>query len=534
MRSPLNSSVARTLVPALALFVASMAQGVSPQSVELGRQLFQRQWSPRLPSLGGDGLGPLFNARSCVACHHQGGVGGGGDSRFNAFALGIEKFWFTSSAAAINNSQKTALIRRFFPGFIQADGTVRNTAPLPHFGGSPAYDSWRESFRSAARAEFSDEGGPTDASEVRVSFDSPIHFTARLNHVTLNLEARIFQRNTTSLFGAGLVDAIPESVIRQQAKIQQRHPEISGRVALLPDGNLGRFGWRANSPKLVRFVDRACGNELSLETKRRPQPIDPSRPNYRNSSIDISDDEIHAMSTFITTLARPVQQLPTDPEAIARVNRGQAAFESVGCAVCHVPRLGQVDGLYSDLLLHDMGPYLYDFDAAEPYVRSQKPLKQAKLVSRIEMPYYGSPTIVSSTVIPDQFISPRYPQVSSDYKTVIASREIRTINLSPKNRPSRRASSLAQVRDEIGVERRLKPTVTAQEWRTPPLWGVRDSAPYLHDGRAESLLEAIVMHDGESAGTRDRFLQLPVEDRKALIEFLETLVAPADVPQAEL
>jgi hypothetical protein len=203
--------------------------------------------------------------------------------------------------------------------------------------------------------------------------------------------------------------------------------------------------------------------------------------------------------------------------------------------VCHVPTLGQVDGLYSDLLLHDMGPYLYDFDAAEPYVVSQKTLKQPRLISRIEVPYYGNPTTVSSSaVLPDQFISPRSPQTLSDYKTVLASRVIRTIDASPNPSRRTRPTTIARVRDEIGVERRLRPTSTAQEWRTPPLWGVRDSAPYLHDGRAESLLEAIVMHDGESAPTRDRFLQLSVEDRNALIEFLETLVAPPEVPQADL
>ncbi len=79
-----------------------------------------------------------------------------------------------------------------------------------------------------------------------------------------------------------------------------------------------------------------------------------------------------------------------------------------------------------------------------------------------------------------------------------------------------------------------EPTKFNQEWRTPPLWGVADSAPYMHDGRAETLLEAISMHDGESAGTRDRFLQLPLADRFAVIAFLETLVAPPNVPQPEI
>jgi CxxC motif-containing protein (DUF1111 family) len=72
----------------------------------------------------------------------------------------------------------------------------------------------------------------------------------------------------------------------------------------------------------------------------------------------------------------------------------------------------------------------------------------------------------------------------------------------------------------------LEPTRINQEWRTPPLWGVADSAPYLHDGRAETLLEAISLHGGEAHATRERFLLLPLRDRQAIIAFLKTLVAP--------
>ena len=44
-----------------------------------GRELFVKTWEPGEPSpIGGDGLGPLYNEQSCVACHHLGGVGGAG------------------------------------------------------------------------------------------------------------------------------------------------------------------------------------------------------------------------------------------------------------------------------------------------------------------------------------------------------------------------------------------------------------------------------------------------------------------------
>src|SRR4051812_10509375 len=50
---------------------------------EAGRELFEHEWQPNDPLAHGDGLGPVFNARSCVACHFQGGVGGAGPNGFN-------------------------------------------------------------------------------------------------------------------------------------------------------------------------------------------------------------------------------------------------------------------------------------------------------------------------------------------------------------------------------------------------------------------------------------------------------------------
>jgi CxxC motif-containing protein (DUF1111 family) len=67
-----------------------------------------------------------------------------------------------------------------------------------------------------------------------------------------------------------------------------------------------------------------------------------------------------------------------------------------------------------------------------------------------------------------------------------------------------------------------------REWRTPPLWGIRDSAPYLHDGRAETLEQAIAFHDGEAQKTRDRYFRLKPDERLVVQSFLKSLVAPSD------
>jgi CxxC motif-containing protein (DUF1111 family) len=65
-----------------------------------------------------------------------------------------------------------------------------------------------------------------------------------------------------------------------------------------------------------------------------------------------------------------------------------------------------------------------------------------------------------------------------------------------------------------------------QEWRTAPLWGLRDSAPYLHDGRADSIEQAIALHGGEAHKVREKFFQLAPRDQQQLVAFLKSLVAP--------
>src|SRR5947208_3527819 len=52
-----------------------------------GKMLFEHEWQPHDPLAGGDGLGPVFNAKSCVACHFQGGVGGAGPNQHNVTAF---------------------------------------------------------------------------------------------------------------------------------------------------------------------------------------------------------------------------------------------------------------------------------------------------------------------------------------------------------------------------------------------------------------------------------------------------------------
>jgi CxxC motif-containing protein (DUF1111 family) len=68
-----------------------------------------------------------------------------------------------------------------------------------------------------------------------------------------------------------------------------------------------------------------------------------------------------------------------------------------------------------------------------------------------------------------------------------------------------------------------------REWKTPPLWGigltetVGGQAHYLHDGRARSLLEAILWHGGEAEAAKQKVVALPAAEREALLAFLNSL-----------
>jgi CxxC motif-containing protein (DUF1111 family) len=70
-------------------------------------------------------------------------------------------------------------------------------------------------------------------------------------------------------------------------------------------------------------------------------------------------------------------------------------------------------------------------------------------------------------------------------------------------------------------------TPLPDEWRTAPLWGIADSAPYLHDGRAATLEDAIRLHGGQAASSTARFNRATQAEREQLISFLKTLRAPA-------
>ena len=439
-----------------ALFPAvSGAVEVEQDRLARGRELFMREWLPGdSRSHGGDGLGPLFNETSCVACHSLGGPGGAGSVSKNVDIVTLLSGRVVpASGAAITGAK----LEEFHPAFKTSPSVM-----LHRFGTDPEYRIWR--LRRVAGVEFADmakEGGAREMEQIRNmislrpgdpranGFNQLRPASRGLNRVTgtdlLSKVSTLTRRNSPPLFGAGLIDSIPAAVIRAAAaRPIPQFPDIKGRPAVLKDGRVGRFGWKSQTPSLKEFVESACAMELGLEVPTHHQARPPLDFTDSQNGLDLNQDECDALTSYVSNLPAPIERVssPRGKEPIDSV-AGRKLFEKVGCAACHLPKLGSVDGIFSDLLLHDMGTDLADAGT-----------------------YYGS------------IVSP-----SAD-----------------------------------GAK--------AQEWRTPPLWGCRDSGPYLHDGRADTLEEAVALHGGQGEKSAETYFQLAIRERFQIQSFLNSLVAP--------
>jgi CxxC motif-containing protein (DUF1111 family) len=430
------------------------------REVRRGRELFMRDWRPNDPRChGGDGLGPIYNATSCVACHSQGAPGGGGSVDTNDNLLNLGKFQRITTVGTPQTQSRSPQTQRGQQGSRVKDNSrsytrieaierfqpaLRDSASvvLHNSGTDPRYDAWRAAILELKR------GGPFQAESDGLS---KFPDRAVLQVVGNRGFASITQRNSPPLFGMGLIDSVPDEVILAAAKEATAiSPNAHGRIHRLKSGRVGKFGWKAQVGSLQEFVVTACANELGLESPGHHQAPSPFAPEAQAKVPDLTVAECDSLVAYVRDLPAPaVYDLGAAGNASAE--DGRRIFGATGCVSCHRAQMGEVVGIYSDLLLHDMGPGLNDSGQ-----------------------YYGSSSSDSE---------------SSD---------------SPKS----------------------------TEWRTPPLWGFRDSGPYLHDGRAATLEAAVELHGGEAQQSTQRFKALSILERFQLETFLKSLAAP--VPPKEL
>lgn len=420
---------------------------------KVGNGLFRKLWvSSPSSTLASDGLGPLYNARSCQRCHLKDGRGhppeGPDDSSVSMFLR-----------VSIPGGESD--------GIDEIDGYL---ATLP----DPTYGTQLQDFSLAGHA--AEYRMQIDYSDLMVALSEgetatlrhPTYTAADLGYGPLHPQAMLSPRVAPQMIGLGLLEAIPVDDILANADPEDRDGDgVSGRPNIVwsveyDQPMLGRFGLKAGAPTVKSQSAGAFAGDIGISNPLFATPqgectdaqtaclAAPHGDVDGEGAVAKGEYEINAVGLDLVTfysrnLGVPERRNIDD----AQVLRGKEIFYSVGCTSCHQPsyvthRLAdrpeqsfQLIWPYTDLLLHDMGPDLAD------------------------------------------------------------------------NRPESRA--------------------TGQEWRTPPLWGiglteqVSGHTYFLHDGRARSLLEAVLWHGGEAEPMKEAVVEMQKADRDALIRYLESL-----------
>jgi CxxC motif-containing protein (DUF1111 family) len=279
----------------------------------------------------GDGLGPRFNLDSCGGCHVQPAVGGTSPGTNPQVKL-----------ATFGGAQNQV------PPFIKIDGPIKEVR-------------FRQDGNVHALYVISDRVDDTgDATTCHIKQES---FSA----------GDIIFRIPTPVFGAGLIEKIRDEDIRKNRSAHADDKKTLGIVGkeqenVVPDAllatTLGRFGWKAQHVSLRIFAGEAYNVEMGITNELFPTELEqhpncqyaetvPDSPKVPNVTSDVE-----LFAAFMRTLAPP-QASKNKPGGAGSIARGSDTFDQVGCALCHTPNLAGV-GLFSDLLLHSMGPELAD------------------------------------------------------------------------------------------------------------------------------------------------------------------------------
>ncbi|RXF74981.1 di-heme oxidoredictase family protein [Hansschlegelia zhihuaiae] len=325
---------ARAAVLSLVTGVATAASIAVARDLDVavGKAVFDRLWVQAPSSTkSADGLGPLFAARSCSACH-------GADGKRARFLLGRD-----------DPAATPGLVLRLADAKGRPDPVYGAQLQPAGLGGAPG--------EGEAAASRPPAPGPSVKPEWRVD---------GLAYGALGAGARVSARVAPSLAGLGLLARVPDAAIVAREDPDDRDGDgVSGRAARLASGEIGRLGWKATEPTLQAQAEAAFALDLGLSTRGRPDPVGDctsaqvacrQAPNGGGpGEPEVGPELLAGLVAFLKS--RPAPAHPA-------TGRGEDLFEAVGCGACHVPSLALADGgearAFSDLLLHDMGSGLDD------------------------------------------------------------------------------------------------------------------------------------------------------------------------------
>ncbi|MFT6091876.1 MAG: CxxC motif-containing protein (DUF1111 family) [Sulfitobacter sp.] len=414
---------------------------------KVGNGLFRKLWvSAPSSTLASDGLGPLFNARSCQRCHLKDGRGHPPE---NTADNAISIFLRVSIPGTPDDAM--ADINGYFA-----------TLPDPTYG-TQLQDFAVQGYKAEYSLGISYQEQPVELADgTIVSLRAPTYTADNPGYGPLHPDAMLSPRVAPQMIGLGLLEAIPAQDILAGADPDDLDGDgISGRPNVVMSGvyqqpMLGRFGLKAGAATVLEQSAAAFAGDIGISSPLHPSGAGECTDAQTDCQAAIhgdGDDRIYEVDAegldlvafYSRNLGVPARRGADDPQVL----HGKKLFYETGCTSCHTPsfvthRLQdqpeqsfQLIWPFTDMLLHDMGPGLAD------------------------------------------------------------------------SRPEARASG--------------------SEWRTAPLWGigltqqVSGHTYFLHDGRARSILEAVLWHGGEAQTQRDAVIEMPTKDRDALITYLESL-----------
>lgn len=347
-----------------------------------GKALAEQPWvKAPTTTTARDGLGPIYNARTCMTCHVKGGKG--------KVPLQPDRELFT------------AFVRISVPG----NNPYLGVQPEPVYGDQLQTQSvsLAHQLRHTGQNNFRKNDVPPEAyvyiQWVESTFTYPSGETLPLRRPELNIQNlgygdlhpnTLFSlRNASSIGGMGLLESIPEQAIRNLADPEDKNQDgISGKPNIVWDNKraqpaLGRFGHKANRPNLDVVVAAAFAGDVGISNPLFPQQpctakqtLCVGQPTGNDKEgVELPQPLLDLVTLFSRNLGMPKRTvLQKEDPLLAEREKGRELFYSLGCASCHNPSFttgeqqhndlahlsNQIIWPYTDLLLHDMGSGLAD------------------------------------------------------------------------------------------------------------------------------------------------------------------------------
>lgn len=319
-----------------------------------GNAFFKRNWVTSPASTEDlDGLGPLFNARSCSACHLLDGRG-------------------APPTDAVE--EPLGLLFR-----LSVSDGAGGTKPDTNYGGQ---------FNNHATQGVDGEGKVSVTyEEINGTYPDGTAYALRkpkntfydLNYGGLPADLMVSPRVAPHMVGLGLLEAVDESTLLAFADEHDTDNDgISGRPnyvwdILKGEKSIGRFGWKSNQPTVRQQVAGAFRGDIGITSALFPeQPCAEGQADceqaYAENSPELTNDILDRVALYSATLAVPGRRDWEEPEVL----KGKELFGQLNCTACHIPKMttgsnGEVPEFenqtirpYTDLLLHDMGEELAD------------------------------------------------------------------------------------------------------------------------------------------------------------------------------